>query len=416
MWTERWFLSCNAKDIGTLYLIFALFSGLLGTAFSVLIRLELAGPGVQYIADHQLYNSIITAHAILMIFFMVNKLQMLNSFLVSSVRVKNYHTDGRDPYSHLNIINSEDNYLNAKSDLIGLSDSPPKGDSIPKINPDELTKLNPNWVTGLTDAEGCFHISVVTGGTKKWHVRPVFKIGLNSRDLPLLQNIQQFFGGVGYITKSGTMVNYQVWKLEDLVNVIVPHFQAYPLQSEKNIDFSLWEQCLGLIKDKKHLTEYGIMRIIRLKCALNLGLPEKLKAHFPGVESTRPNLELNNKPLDPNWVTGFTDGDGCFYVSIVVSTNQVRGVYHVKLHVRETPLIYKLQKFYGGAGRVYFSSNDYVQFTMSKIKDLNNLVLPQFNSHKLESWKIKDYLVWREIEVFINCSKGTFNTRGFKWD
>jgi cytochrome c oxidase subunit 1 len=71
LWTERWFLSSNAKDIGTLYLIFAIFSGLLGTAFSVLIRLELSGPGVQYIADNQLYNSIITAHAILMIFFMV---------------------------------------------------------------------------------------------------------------------------------------------------------------------------------------------------------------------------------------------------------------------------------------------------------------------------------------------------------
>ena len=71
IWTERWFLSTNAKDIGVLYLIFALFSGLLGTAFSVLIRMELSGPGVQYIADNQLYNSIITAHALLMIFFMV---------------------------------------------------------------------------------------------------------------------------------------------------------------------------------------------------------------------------------------------------------------------------------------------------------------------------------------------------------
>jgi radical SAM superfamily enzyme YgiQ (UPF0313 family) len=49
----------------------AIFSGLIGTSFSVLIRLELSGPGVQYIADNQLYNSIITAHAILMIFFMV---------------------------------------------------------------------------------------------------------------------------------------------------------------------------------------------------------------------------------------------------------------------------------------------------------------------------------------------------------
>lgn len=78
-WTERWFLSSNAKDIGTLYLIFALLAGLTGTAFSVLIRLELSGPGVQFIADNQLYNSIITAHAIVMIFFMVKKYFIYNS-------------------------------------------------------------------------------------------------------------------------------------------------------------------------------------------------------------------------------------------------------------------------------------------------------------------------------------------------
>jgi cytochrome c oxidase subunit 1 len=62
-----------------LYLIYALFAGLIGTAFSVLIRLELSGPGVQYIADNQLYNSIITAHAIIMIFFMVKKYSILSS-------------------------------------------------------------------------------------------------------------------------------------------------------------------------------------------------------------------------------------------------------------------------------------------------------------------------------------------------
>ena len=68
---ERWFWSSNAKDIGTLYLIFSLFAGLVGTAFSALIRIELSAPGVQFIGDNQLYNSIITAHAIIMIFFMV---------------------------------------------------------------------------------------------------------------------------------------------------------------------------------------------------------------------------------------------------------------------------------------------------------------------------------------------------------
>ena len=51
--------------------MFSLFAGLVGTAFSVLIRIELSAPGVQFIGDNQLYNSIITAHAIVMIFFMV---------------------------------------------------------------------------------------------------------------------------------------------------------------------------------------------------------------------------------------------------------------------------------------------------------------------------------------------------------
>lgn len=52
-----WLNSTNAKEIGTLYLIFAVFAGMIGTAFSVLIRLELSSPGVQFLqGDHQLFN------------------------------------------------------------------------------------------------------------------------------------------------------------------------------------------------------------------------------------------------------------------------------------------------------------------------------------------------------------------------
>jgi cytochrome c oxidase subunit 1 len=68
---QRWLYSTNHKDIGTLYLLFSVFAAIIGGAFSILMRMELQSPGMQYFADGQMWNVVVTAHGLIMVFFVV---------------------------------------------------------------------------------------------------------------------------------------------------------------------------------------------------------------------------------------------------------------------------------------------------------------------------------------------------------
>ena len=98
------------------------------------------------------------------------------------------------------------------------------------------TKLDPWFVTGFCDAEASFSVSIYIDKRIKskeaWVVKPSFQISLNSRDIKLLLQLQEFFAcGSIVIKKNRSEGSFRVNSLHDLTNFIVPHFVKYPLLS-----------------------------------------------------------------------------------------------------------------------------------------------------------------------------------------
>jgi hypothetical protein len=267
-----------------------------------------------------------------------------------------------------------------------------------KNNPGSSKGLDPYWVTGIVDAEGSFIVGIkINSQSKKHQVQASIEISFHVRDLDLLYKIQSFFRGVGVISIPSTRnaACLKITKLDDLIHIIIPHFKQYPLQGAKKIDFYLWLQCAELMKNKEHLKEAGLYKILSIKSVLNKGLPDKLKAAFPNVKSiNKPLLEVDNTPLNPNYVSGFTEGDACFSVNVSSRTNQVIAIYKADLHNKEIPLLHKLQEFFGGVGKINASSlRDSACFTVAKKADLVKVIIPHFDAYKLVGYKLKNYLI-----------------------
>lgn len=116
-------------------------------------------------------------------------------------------------------------------------------------------ELNPLFITGFTDGEGSFSISVrdIDKDTKKARVLYVFSIILHKKDHDILRSIQSTLG-IGKIYKHGKQgVQYRVESKKELL-ILIEHFDKYPLITKKGKDFLCFKKAISLIKNKEHLT------------------------------------------------------------------------------------------------------------------------------------------------------------------
>jgi hypothetical protein len=139
------------------------------------------------------------------------------------------------------------------------------------------------WITGFVDGEGCFSIHVVKQPHRKnrrgyktgFQVAHQFVVTQGAKSLDSLKVLRDFFG-VGRVYCNRRHDNHKehlyqfvVSKRSDLLQVIIPFFQRYPLRTSKRFDFEKFVQCMRLIEASAHITHRGLLEIVEIMQTMN---------------------------------------------------------------------------------------------------------------------------------------------------
>ena len=291
----------------------------------------------------------------------------------------------------------------------------------PTVTPQSIQ--SPWFITGFSDAESSFSILIQANSkyTTGWRIKPVFAIGLHKKDFELLKNIQSYLG-VGKIHVHGKdSIQYRVDSNKDL-QVLVNHFDKYPLVTAKLADFILFKKAFDIILLKKHLSQEGLLKLVGIKASLNLGLSADLKEAFPNwneLQIKRPHYTFKGIP-DSNWMAGFASGDSSFNIKVSDSNTNVLGQrvqlrFGIGLNIREEALIQYLASYFGltGSSKNVYIHKDSVRFEIVNFLDIVNKIIPFFEKHLIQGKKSLDFICFKEVAGIIQ-RKDHLTPEGFQ--
>jgi hypothetical protein len=137
-----------------------------------------------------------------------------------------------------------------------------------------VATLDPWYVTGLTEGEGCFCISFAIRAKMRagLEVRPSFSLSLNQRDLRRLRGLRAFFG-CGWIRESrgDRTFKYEARSIDDITRAILPHFERFPLAGDKARSCAGFSLVCRMVEQGSHLQRDGLREIVEVAYGMNLG-------------------------------------------------------------------------------------------------------------------------------------------------
>ena len=265
--------------------------------------------------------------------------------------------------------------------------------------------FSPSFISGFSDAKGSFVVTILKNPRYKigWNVQARFQIKLHEKDRALLLIIQNYFGGIGYISKINdkSTVEFRVSDITSLNNIIIPHFEKYTLITNKYKDFIIFKQIVSLMLENKHTNLEGLKEILEYRASLNWGLSESLKESFPSIVPVK-RVEIKDNILSIlslDWIAGFSAGESNFFITI--SGTKVWLRFSIAQDSRDILLLKSLVEFFNCGYVSQYQNRKVCEFIVTKINDINTYIIPFFDKYKIEGSKYKDYVNFKEAAILI---------------
>jgi len=219
-----------------------------------------------------------------------------------------------------------------------------------------------------------------------WTVELIYTITLHKKDLNILEQIKDYFG-VGYITKHG--LNTLQWKSGNSI------LRCTLIGFERN--------CRRFSNQLLLLNKFRRCQLRNLSNKINK--PDNL--------SETVYLQ-NSKSLDPWFITGFVDGEGCFIVSITKNPRyktgyDVRLWFSIGLNEKDKALLENIQSYFG-VGKIYKHTQDTYSYRVQSVKDLQAIIV-HFDKYPLITQKHADYQLFKRGD---RGNKGFIESRSFR--
>lgn len=208
-------------------------------------------------------------------------------------------------------------------------------------------KIQPWFITGLTDAEGVFSLKLIKDSRNKSkppkdRFRVSFAIAMKYENELLVQIFHYFNCGNLSVNKDNMTV-YNIQDINSLYHKILPHFDKYPLQGTKQMDYLNFKNAVTLMYNKTHLTTEGFKDIMTNFLQMNT----KRVKNVITLKEWR-NLELTPLPLNGNYINGFIAGDGSIVVLTNITNLKVFGkiILSFTQHIDNYILIYSILRYF----------------------------------------------------------------------